>query len=148
MPPIIRLAYDADVPALAALLAELMAHHDVTPLASERAAAVIATVLRAPTAWYFVAEVEGRIVGMLQANERFSTWDDASYGYIEDFCVAEAWRGRRIGTLLLDHLATWGRGRGWTRLDLDVSASLTDSVRFYARRGYADTKSLLYRLRL
>lgn len=148
MVPIIRQARDTDLSALAALLTELMIHHGVTPLLPERAEATIATVLRAPNAWYVVAEIEGRIVGMLQVNERFSTWDAASYGYIEDFCVAEAWRGRRIGTLLLDHLAMWARGRGWTRLDLDVSASLTDSVRFYARRGYEDTGSLLYRLRL
>jgi len=148
MPPVIRQANDADLPALAALLAELMTHHGVTPLIPERAAATIATVLRTPNAWYFIAEVEGRIVGMLQANERFSTWDAAPYGYIEDFCVTEAWRGQQIGTLLLDHLAAWGRGRGWARIDLDVSASLTDSVRFYVRRGYEDTGSLLYRLRL
>jgi ribosomal protein S18 acetylase RimI-like enzyme len=148
MPTTIREAQTEDIAALAALLAELMTHHGVAPLSSERAAAVIAAVLRAPTAWYFVAEVEGRLAGMVQVNERFSTWDAASYGYIEDFCVAEEWRGRRIGTLLLDHLAAWAKGRGWTRLDLDVSASLTDSVRFYARRGYEDTGSLFYRLRL
>jgi len=148
MPPIIREARDTDLSALAALLLELMTHHGVMPLSPERAAATIAAVLRAPTARYFVAEVEGRIVGMLQVNERFSTWDAAPYGYIEDFCVTAAWRGRQIGTLLLDHLAAWARERGWTRLDLDVSASLTDSVRFYARRGYEDTGSLFYRLRL
>jgi GNAT superfamily N-acetyltransferase len=148
MLPDIREARDADLSALAALLAELMTHHGVTPLAPEQAAAAIATVLRAPNAWYFVAEVEGRIVGMVQVNERFSTWDAASYGYVEDFCVTAAWRGRQLGTLLLDHLAAWGRARGWARIDLDVSASLTDSVRFYARRGYADTGSVLYRLRL
>ncbi len=148
MTPMIREGRDADIPMLATLLAELMAHHGVVLLLPERAAATIATVLRAPTARYFVAEVEGRIVGMLQVNERFSTWDAAPYGYIEDFCVTAAWRGRQIGTLLLDHLAAWARERGWTRLDLDVSASLTDSVRFYARRGYEDTGSLFYRLRL
>jgi len=148
MQPIVRQAHDADLPALAALLAELMAHHGVTPLVPERAETVIAATLRALTAWYFIAEVEGRIVGMLQANERFSTWDAAPYGYIEDFCVTEAWRGQQIGTLLLDQLAAWGRGRGWARIDLDVSASLTDSVRFYARRGYEDTGSVLYRRRL
>ena len=148
MTPTIREAREADVSALAARLAELMTHHGVTPVSPERAEAAIAAVLRAPSAWYFVAEAEGRIVGMLQVNERFSTWDAAPYGYIEDFCVTAAWRGRRVGTLLLDHLAAWGHGRGWSRLDLDVSASLRDSVRFYARRGYEDTASLLYRLRL
>ncbi len=148
MQPLIRRANEADLPTLATLLAELMAHHGVVPLTPERAEATIAAVLRAPTAWYFVAEVAGRVVGMLQVNERFSTWDAAAYGYIEDFCVAEAWRGRQVGTLLLEHLAAWARERGWTRLDLDVSAALTDSVRFYARRGYADTGSLFYRLRL
>jgi len=34
------------------------------------------------------------------------------------------------------------------RLDLDVSGYLTDSVRFYERRGSEDTGGLLYRLRL
>lgn len=148
MQPIVRQARDADLPALAALLAELMTHHGVTPLGPERAVAALTRALHGPNAWYFVAEVEGRIVGMLGVNERFSTWDAAPYGYVEDFCVTEAWRGQRIGTLLLDQLAAWGRGRGWARIDLDVSAYLTDSVRFYARRGYADTGSLLYRLRL
>ena len=148
MVPTIREAQTGDSAALAALLAELMTHHGVQPLSPDEAGEAIGTVLRAPTAWYFIAEVAGRIVGMVGVNERFSTWDAAPYGYVEDFCVTAAWRGRQIGTLLLDHLAAWGRGRGWSRIDLDVSASLTDSVRFYARRGYVDTASLLYRLRL
>jgi GNAT superfamily N-acetyltransferase len=130
------------------LLAELMIHHGVKPLPVEQATTTLAAVLRLTGTWYFVAEAEGRIVGMLGVNERFSTWAAATYGYVEDFCVTDAWRGRRIGTLLLDHLASWGRERGWARIDLDVSAYLTDSVRFYARRGYEDTGSLLYRLRL
>lgn len=148
MQPTIREARDADLSALATLLAELMIHHGVTPLTPEWARETLAATLRMPNTWYFVAEVKGRIVGMVGVNERFSTWDAAPYGYIEDFCVTAAWRGRQLGTLLLDQLAAWGRARGWARLDLDVSASLIDSVRFYARRGYEDTGSVLYRLRL
>ena len=137
-----------DAPAIAALLAALMVDHGLAPLSPERLAGAVRQVMQLPAAWYLVADDGGELVGTLQLNQRYSTWETAPYGYVEDFCVAPSRRGEGIGRLLLAHVERWAQERGWTRIDLDVSTSLTGTLRFYERCGYRDTGSVLYRRQL
>ncbi|MBX6341800.1 MAG: GNAT family N-acetyltransferase [Thermomicrobiaceae bacterium] len=141
----VREASESDAAEIARLVGLLMREHDLPPPPEERVLAAVRRVLGAPGSWYLVAEGEGRIVGALQVNQRFSTWESADYGYIEDFCVDPEWRGRGVGSALLDYLARWAAGRGWARLDLDVQASNRDAVRFYQRHGFEDTGNLYLR---
>jgi GNAT superfamily N-acetyltransferase len=137
-----------DAPAIAALLAALMVDHGLAPLSPERLVGAVEHVMQLPAAWYLVADGEGELVGTLQLNQRYSTWETAPYGYVEDFCVAPARRGEGIGRLLLAQVERWARERGWVRVDLDVSTSLTGTLRFYERCGYRNTGSVLYRREL
>ncbi len=134
-----------DAPAIAELLAALMVDHGLVPLSPERLAGAVRQVMQLPAAWYLVADDGGELVGTLQLNQRYSTWETAPYGYVEDFCVAPSRRGEGIGRLLLAHVERLARGRGWIRVDLDVSTSLTGTLRFYERCGYRNTGSVLYR---
>ncbi len=127
---IVREARIADAAALAALLHALMAIHDKTPPPIGQLTSNVKHVLRSLDAWYFVAEADGTLVGMLQVNRRYSTWDNGYYGYIEDFAVAEGWRGQGVGARLLAHVEDQARARGWVRLDLDVRV-MNDAVRLY-----------------
>lgn len=144
----VREGLPQDTAAIARLLAILMADHGLTPLPRADLIRAAEEVLQLPDAWYYIAEVDGSVVGMLQLNRRYSTWLAAPYGYIEDFCVVPSLRSRGIGAALLAHVASVARSKGWVRLDLDVSSSLPDSIRFYKRHGYRDTGSTLYRLPL
>ena len=143
-----REATPDDAPAIAELLAALMVDHGLAPLSPERLAGAVRQVMQLPAAWYLVADSGGELVGTLQLNQRYSTLATAPYGYVEDFCVAPSRRGEGIGRLLLAHVERWARERGWIRVDLDVSTSLTGTLRFYERCGYRDTGSILYRRQL
>ena len=144
----IRAAMPDDTRAIAELLGLLMAEHHVAPTSLEQRSNAIAYAAQLPGTWFFVAIVNGTVAGILQLNERYSTWSSSHYGYIEDFCVATALRSHGVGARFLEYVAAVAQERGWTRLDLDVSHSLPESIRFYERHGYSDTGSLYYRKEL
>ncbi len=145
MPLTTRRATIADVATIAALIAELIASHDlaVPPLATLVAAT--RHVIDAEGMEFIVAEADGAIVGCLQLTERFSTWRGAAFGYIDDFVVAGEWRGRGVGALLIDEVRRLAVERNYCRIDLDVARE-NRAVRFYERHGFHDSGVFLYRL--
>lgn len=135
----------ADVAAIATLLGELIASHDLpVPPQAQREEAV-RRLLADERVACIVATDDGAVVGTVQALERFSTWANRRYGYLEDFVVAAPWRGRGVGALLVDHLRRLAAARDWVRIDLDTTAD-SRQARFYEREGFHDTGAALYRL--
>ena len=63
-----------------------------------------------------VAEVEGRVVGLLNAVIHPNTWSAAPVCYLEDLYVDAEFRGRGIGRALIEGLAQEGRRAGWRRI--------------------------------
>lgn len=89
---------------------------------------------------HLVAEIDGLVVGSLDAFTRArpsagsirSRRRSASIG----IAVDEGWRGRGIGTALLDAAEAWARERGLDALELDVADPNGDARRLYERLGY------------
>jgi GNAT superfamily N-acetyltransferase len=63
-----------------------------------------------------VAEVDGGVVGMLNAVIHPNTWSVAPVCYLEDLYVDAERRGRGIGRALILSLAEEGRRVGWRRI--------------------------------
>lgn len=144
MQVLIREMERRDVPAIAALLRTLIRAHHLDPPPVEQLRRSVEQVAATPDARYLVAEAAGAIVGTLQVNRRYSTWAGQYYGYVEDFCVAEEWRGQGVGAALLAHVERLGRDAGWARIDLDVETG-NAAIRLYQRAGFQSTDAAIFR---
>ena len=88
-----------------------------------------------------VATASDEVVGV--AFCRRFTADDHGHGYVDAetpelaVAVAETWRGRGIGTRLIDELATAARLAGFARLSLSVDSD-NPAVRLYERIGFQE----------
>ena len=82
----------------------------------------------------FVAEVDGRIVGMSLFYIRYSTWKGRRL-YLEDIVVTEHMRGKGLGKRLFD--ATWQlcQHRGYSGMVWQVLEWNEPAIRFYEKYG-------------
>ncbi len=83
---------------------------------------------------------DGTVVGMIELwLKRPRDPDSARTPRIQaDFgiAVAPAWRGRGVGTALLQAAEDWARGQGVERMALDLDAANEGALRLYERHGY------------
>lgn len=85
---------------------------------------------------YFVAEVEGRIAGILtcEGGKRRATRHCASFG----MSVAVEERNKGVGTALLRHLIEWAKGTGIKRLELEVYAHNAPAIHLYRKFDFVE----------
>jgi ribosomal protein S18 acetylase RimI-like enzyme len=91
----------------------------------------------------FVAEVDGEVVGHIEVSMRRD--DDAGFvgAYVEELAVAEAWRGRGVGTRLMAHGEKWAQDNGARSIMLDHLHTNAGAARLYERLGYGRRGILL-----
>jgi ribosomal protein S18 acetylase RimI-like enzyme len=83
-----------------------------------------------------VAEIDGRIVGMLGFHERYDTGLGNPTFYIEDIYVESANRRLGIGSSLLAELAVRALERNIPRIDLHVREDNSVARRLYRKLGF------------
>jgi len=119
-------------------------HHDIDdlppllpPLDLEYARKRFAGLTAAdPDRALLAAEVDGEVVGLAEAKMRR---DDAAGfvgAYVDELAVAESWRGRGVGTVLMAALEEWARGRGAISVALDHFHTNDGAHRLYERLGF------------
>ncbi len=88
----------------------------------------------------FVAEREGRIVGLGIGSTRgqVTFFEPVRTGYISDLLVEPTMRRQGIGTLLYDRITKWFRGLGLEVVRLHVASCNEDARRFWRARGASD----------
>ncbi len=82
-----------------------------------------------------IAEVDGRFAGCCLYFPSFSTWIGRPGVYVQDFFVAETFRGRGVGERLLRRLAAVTRERGGRYIRLAVDTGNRRAQAFYTRCG-------------
>jgi GNAT superfamily N-acetyltransferase len=92
-----------------------------------------------------VAEVAGRVVGMVTGQLVVSTSEGGTSVWVEDMVVDEGARRAGLGRRLLGAVEEWGAGRGATRLQLLADRENTPALRFYEARGWSGTQLLCLR---
>ena len=87
------------------------------------------------TSTFFVAEVDGQIVGVLNCfgGKRKATRHCAELG----ISIAKEWRGRGIGNALMAAAIDWARSTGiLTRIELQVFARNAGAIQLYEKHGF------------
>lgn len=129
----IRYATAADCPRMMELVHELAVY--------ERAPEAVTVSLEhfiesgfgdKPVWWALVAEVDGTVVGFALYYIRYSTWKGQRM-YLEDILVTEAWRGKGIGTLLMDKLITIAKEKGYSGMLWQVLDWNEPAINFYKK---------------
>ncbi len=113
----------------------------------ERAAATLGRVIASETSTAFVAEDEGRLVGLCTVYRDIDSVRFGQRAWVEDLAVHPDWRSKGVGKRLLDTAKDWARDHGASHLELDSGLARTDAHRFYDREG-ASAKSYSFGWRL
>lgn len=78
----------------------------------------------------FVAEQEGKIIGISLFYIRYSTWKGRRL-YLEDLIVHEPYRGKGIGKLLLDKTVDYAKEKGYSGMMWQVLDWNSSAISFY-----------------
>ncbi len=118
--------------------------HSTVPLApgefkftTEQERELLANYATAENSIYLVAEVGGRIIGVMNCDggTRQATRHNASIS----ISVAKDERNKGIGAALMSHLIDWAKGTGIIRrLDLEVYAHNAPAIHLYRKFGFVD----------
>lgn len=131
MPTIIRKAITSDIPAIHALVCELAEYehglHRVTTTPESYRRDFQEKVFDA-----YVAEADGKIVGMALYYMNFSTWRGKMM-YLEDFIVKESMRGHGIGAKLFDAFLEEAKRQGCTMVKWQVLRWNEPAINFYKK---------------
>jgi GNAT superfamily N-acetyltransferase len=88
-----------------------------------------------PQVFAFLAELDGRVVGLALWFLTYSTWTGRPSLYLEDLFVDEDARGRGIARALMARLAQETRARDCARMDWAVLDWNVDAMGFYETLG-------------
>jgi GNAT superfamily N-acetyltransferase len=129
----VRPARDDDAPALAPLLAHLGYPADAAALPARLAR------LRDRGDEAFVAELDGRVVGLATAHSRAVLHVERPVAQLTALVVPPELRGRGVGRALVDVVQRWARDRGADRLVVTTALHRADAPLFYERLGFEHT---------
>jgi ribosomal protein S18 acetylase RimI-like enzyme len=129
----IRPLDDDDLSALVLLLCQL----DYAVDADEAARRTL-RVRAAKDHHALVAEIDGRVVGLLHVYER-PALEKPSEAVVQTLVVDEARRQEGVGKALMREAEAWARARALTSITLHTRIDREGAQTFYAKLGYTTT---------
>lgn len=82
----------------------------------------------------FVAEHNSEIAGIAIVYNRYSTWKGKII-HLEDLIVSKKYRGKGLGTLLLNQVVIYGNNLGVKRINWEVIDWNEAAISFYEQKG-------------
>lgn len=92
-----------------------------------------------------VAEMQGRVVGMVSAQMIISTAEGGMAALVEDMVVDKRFRGLGIGRMLMAAIEAWSREHGACRLQLLADRENFQALDFYDKIGWRPTRLICLR---
>ena len=144
--PIIRTAVETDVPHCAALLAILFSQEcEFAPDVDAQSRALDFIIQQPELGRIFVAEVDGDVQGMVMLLFTISTFLGQKVALLEDMVVAPAWRGKGLGSQLIDHAEAFARQKHLGRITLLTDGDNEAGQRFYRAKGFTPSEMVVFR---
>jgi ribosomal protein S18 acetylase RimI-like enzyme len=140
--PSVRPASSTDVPAIRDIAARLATGgirpwRTVAQMEEAYTALIVGALARAEAGEaVLVAELEGRVVGVMYLQTLIEGAGQARHGHVCDLAVAVDAEGRGVGRALLDAAERWTRERGLGHLTLNVFADNPRALALYERAGF------------
>jgi GNAT superfamily N-acetyltransferase len=137
----VRQADDGDVEGVATAVASLLGElGGRMPAPAEMEAEVQALLDDPQGGSVLIAEVDGKIVGVLTASWQRAIHVPGVYATVQDLWVDEGWRSRGVGAELVEAIASQARTRGVSRLEVglprETFAAIASTESFYKRNGF------------
>ena len=85
-----------------------------------------------PVWWALVAEGGGSVIGFALYYIRYSTWKGQRM-YLEDILVTEAWRGKGVGSMLMNELVAIAKEKGFHGINWQVLDWNEPAINFYKK---------------
>lgn len=139
----LREARPPDAPAILAFMKTLLAEPDVYMLRTagefkytlKQEEALLREFHSRTNSIFIVAEAAGQIVGL--ADLQGGRYDSDRHCAELSISVAKAWRGKGVGSQMIDYLLQWARKNAWLkRVYLFVAAPNEGAVSLYERFGF------------
>ena len=108
------------------------------PLSAEVRARLPLALLEHPTTFVLLARVEGQSIGVAVCFWGVSTFHAHPLLNIHDLAVTPKWRGKGVGTALLDAIETRALERRCCKLTLEVQDDNRRARALYDRCGFGD----------
>lgn len=113
------------------------------PLPDHVKANMVPGMQATPGTLVIIAEHEGTPVGLANCFTAYSTFRAKPLINIHDLCVHHDWRGRGVGSILLDAVADEARRRGCCKVTLEVRED-NPAKRLYDRKGYKSEPVMMW----
>lgn len=146
MEAIIRRAEFSDIPDLVELLRELFsieADFEFDAVRQEKGLSMM--ILSSGPRYVMVAEVNQQIVGMCTAQLVVSTAKGGFSGLIEDMVINRKFRGKGLGSCLLEAVEKWCYVSGALRIQLLADKNNTRALTFYEKGNWQKTQLICLR---
>lgn len=142
----IRTAREGDDVRCAELLGILFSQEkEFTPNAETQSRALSMIIRNPELGRIFVGEIDGVIEGMVMLLFTVSTFLSQKVALLEDMVVSPAWRGKGLGSLLINHAEEFARSEGFGRITLLTDRDNDIAQQFYRAQGFAPSEMVVFR---
>lgn len=141
----IRPATTDDIPGLIPLLRILFSIEEDFTFDAKKQQKGLDLLLLQESSTIFLAESDGKVVGMVTGQLLISTAEGSPALLIEDLVVAPDHRNKKFAQSLLQALGNWAGERGATRMQLLADVNNKEALSFYKNCYWTQTKLICLR---
>src|SRR5688572_11271054 len=125
-----------DLTALLSLFEAQLREHDIATSPNSITAVLHTLSVQPQHGLILTASHQDSIIGVAYAASILSLEHGGWSGWLEEFYVLPAWRGRGVGSRLLAAVIAAAKERDWPALDIEVDSAHTRVISLYTRNNF------------